>query len=72
MLINSPVRHIKTVEFGLFFYNFDFVKKIAYIYECLRKIFLFNNSIFFYRIGLENLFTEKNYGTRPCYITAYF
>lgn len=37
MLINSPVRHIKTVEFGLFFYNFDFVKKIAYIYECLRK-----------------------------------
>ena len=36
MLINSPVRHIKTVEFGLFFYNFDFVKKIVDIYECLR------------------------------------
>lgn len=74
MLINSPVRHVKTVEFGLFFYVI-LLKKIADIYEYLRifeKKILFNNSVFFYKIGLEILFAEKNYGTRPCYITAYF
>lgn len=73
MLINSPVRHVKTVEFGLFFFVIlIFAQKIADIYEYLQKVFLFNNSVFFYKIGLEILFAEKNYGTRPCYITAYF
>ena len=46
--------------------------KPADIYEYLKKNFLFNNSVFFYKISLEILFAEKNYGTRPCYITAYF
>lgn len=73
MLINSLVRHIKIVEFGLFFCDFDFCSKKMLIFTNIcKKNFLFNNSVFFYKIGLEILFAEKNYGTRPCYITAYF